>query len=147
MGSNQHDSLNYRPEKGTAIIVLSLLNGVVSIFWGIIISIGAFTTVVGICCLPVTILPIILGSFEIAYAVRLLNNPPQPCTPSKAIAILDIISILYGNFISLVIGILLLVFYSDLDVKEWLDCLRKENSPDQLPVLELPDSENINDIE
>ncbi len=45
----------------------------------------------------------------------------------QTIAILDIISILYGNFISLVIGILLLVFYSDLDIKEWFDTLCKED--------------------
>ena len=146
MGSNQQNSLYYRPDKVTAIVVLSLLNGVVNVFWGIIISIGAFTTIVGICCLPVTILPIILGGFEIVYAVQLLNNPPQPCTPRKTIAILDIISIIYGNFISLVIGILLLVFYGDLRVKEWFNNICKENSSEELPVLELPDSKNSSEI-
>lgn len=147
MGSNQQNSVFYRPDKVTAIAVLSLLNGIVSVFWGIIISIGALATIVGICCLPITILPIILGGFEIVYAVQLLSNPPQACSPHKTIAILDIISILYGNFISLVIGILLLVFYNDLEVKEWFDALCKENSFEELPVLELPDSENIIDIE
>ena len=144
MDSNQHNSQYYRPEKVTAIIVLSLINGIVSVFWGSIISIGAFTTIVGICCLPVTILPIILGSFEIVYAVQLLNNQPRPCAPSKTIAILDIISILYGNFISLVIGILLLVFYGDLDVKEWFDSICEENSFEILPILDLSEKHLIN---
>jgi len=137
MVSNQQNPNNYRPEKVTAIAVLSLLNGIVSVIWGIIISIGALATIVGICCLPVTILPIILGGFEIVYAIRLLSNPPHPSTPNKTIAILDIVSILYGNFISLVIGILLLVFYNDSDVKEWFDTIYKKNSLDALPVLEL----------
>lgn len=145
MVSNQQNSIFNRPDKVTAIAVLSLLNGIVSVFWGIIISIGALATIVGICCLPATILPIILGGFEIVYAVHLFSNPPRPSTPSKTIAILDIFSILYGNFISLVIGILLLVFYNDSDVKEWFDTMCKKNSLDELPVLELSDSENIND--
>lgn len=147
MGSNQQNSNFYRPDKITAIAILSLLNGIVSVFWGIIISIGALATIVGICCLPVTILPIILGGFEIVYAIQLLSNPPHPCTPSKTNAILDIVSIIYGNFISFVIGILLLVFYSDLGVKEWFDTMCKENSIEELPVLELPDSKSISDIE
>ena len=146
MGSNQNNSPLNRPEKVTAIGILSLLNGIVSVFWGSIISIGSFTTIIGICCLPVTILPVILGGFEIVYAIRLLNNPPQPCSPSKSIAILDIISIIYGNFISLVIGILLLVFYSDLDVKEWFGSICKKNSFEVLPILDLADSETSNDI-
>ncbi|MCD4753576.1 MAG: hypothetical protein K8R40_10930 [Anaerolineaceae bacterium] len=147
MVSNQQNSIFNRPDKVTAIAVLSLLNGIVSVFWGIIISIGALATIVGICCLPATILPIILGGFEIVYAVHLLSNPPRPSTPSKTIAILDIISIIYGNFISLVIGILLLVFYNDSDVKKWFNTMCKENSIEELPVLELSNSENISDIE
>ena len=131
----------HRPDKITAIAVLSLLNGLISIFWGIISSIGAAATIVGLCCIPLTILPIILGGFEIAYAARLLSNPPRPCKPNKTIAILDIINILYGNFISLAIGILLLVFYSDLDIKEWFETLCSENEIIDLEPLELPDTD------
>lgn len=137
MESNQNKTTYFRPDKVYAIAVLSLLNGIVNIIWGIVISIGALATIVGICCIPITILPIVLGILEIIYAAKLLSNPPRPCQPNQTIAILDIICILYGNFISLVIGILLLVFYSDLDVKDWFNLLCKEDQIEELRMLEI----------
>ena len=137
MESNQNKTTAYRPDKVYAIAILSLLNGIVNIIWGIVITIGALATIVGICCVPITILPIVLGILEIIYASKLLSTPPRPCQPNQTIAILDIICILYGNFISLVVGILLLVFYSDLDVKEWFNTLCKEDQVEDLPLLEI----------
>ena len=144
METNFNQTTAHRPEKVTAIAVLSILNGLISVFWGIIASIGVAATIIGLCCIPITILPIILGGFEIAYAIRLLSDPPRPCTPNKTIAILDIINIIFGNFISLVIGILLLVFYSDNDTKEWFKTLCKEDEIIDLEPLQLPDSDPIN---
>ncbi|NSW51536.1 MAG: hypothetical protein HPY85_03410 [Anaerolineae bacterium] len=131
MSNNNVSNAVYRPDKITLIAVLSLLNGIINVFWGIGVTIAASVTIIGLCCLPITILPIILGGFEIAYAAKLLSNPPRPCKPDQTIAILDIACILYGNFISLVVGILLLVFYHDIEVVDWFShiCLEPQTHP------------------
>jgi hypothetical protein len=98
---------------------MTLASGIVNLFWGIIASLTALATIVGIVCVPFTILPTILGVFEIIYAAKLLSNPPQPVLPSTNIAVLEIVTILVGNVFSMVVGILALVFYNDLVVKDY----------------------------
>jgi len=98
---------------------MTLASGIVDLFWGIIASLTALATIVGIVCIPFTILPTILGVFEIIYAAKLLSNPPQPVLPSTNIAVLEIVTILVGNLFSMVVGILALVFYNDLVVKDY----------------------------
>ena len=71
------------------------------------------------CASPYRSFPIILGGFEIAYAIKLLSNPPQPVQPSQAIAILEIVALFVGNVFSLVVGILALIFYNDSTVKDY----------------------------
>ena len=109
-------------QKPTLVQVIAwttLGSGIVNLFWGIIASLTALATIVGIVCVPFTILPTILGVFEIIYAAKLLSNPPQPVLPSTNIAILEIVTILVGNVFSMVVGILALVFYNDLVVKDY----------------------------
>ena len=65
------------------------------------------------------LLPTILGVFEIIYAAKLMSNPPQTVQPSTTIAILEIVSALVGNFFSVVVGILALVFYNDVTVRDY----------------------------
>jgi uncharacterized membrane protein len=65
------------------------------------------------------LLPTILGVFEIIYAAKLMSNPPQTLQPSTTIAILEIVSALVGNFFSVVVGILALVFYNDVTVRDY----------------------------
>ncbi len=74
----------------------------------------------GLLCAPVTILPSILGIFEIVYGARLLAAVPMRVRPSQAIAILEIRAIVAGNFVSLVVGILALVFCAEASVKDYL---------------------------
>ena len=81
------------------------------------------TFFLGIICAPITILPAILGIFEILYGVKLLSNPPQPVKPSQAIAILEIVTFIYLNVISGVIGILALTMYSDPEVKAYFEAV------------------------
>ena len=106
-----------KPTLVQVIAWMTLASGIVNLFWGIIASITALATIVGIVCVPFTILPTVLGVFEIIYAAKLLSNPPQPVQPSTNIAILEIVTILVGNVFSMVVGILALVFYNDLTVK------------------------------
>jgi hypothetical protein len=107
------------PSLVKTIAVLTLINGIVNIFWGLIATAVVVPTIVLACLAVFTILPTILGIFEIIYALKLLNNPPQPVQPSTTIAILEILTVLTGNVFSMIVGILALVFYSDSQVKEY----------------------------
>ena len=107
------------PSLVKTIAVLTLINGIVNIFWGLIATAVVVPTIILACLAVFTILPTILGVFEIIYALKLLNNPPQPIQPSNTIAILEILCVLTGNVFSMIVGILALVFYSDQQVKEY----------------------------
>lgn len=110
---------NESPGLVKTIAILTLINGIVNIFWGLIAAITVTASIVLICLAPLAILPTILGIFEIVYAAKLLNNPPRPVQPSTTIAILEILCILTGNVFSMIVGILSLVFYNDPQVKEY----------------------------
>ena len=101
------------------IAVITLISGIVNVFWGLIATAVVVPTIILACLAVFTILPTILGVFEIIYALKLLNNPPQPVQPSTTIAILEILTVLTGNVFSMIVGILSLVFYNDPLVKEY----------------------------
>jgi hypothetical protein len=108
-----------RPGKVQAIAIMTLLNGILNILYGLMITavVVLGTLFIGIICSWLTILPTVLGIFEVIYAAKLLANPPQPVKPSKTIAILEIVAVLAGNIVSAVVWILVLVFYDDPAVK------------------------------
>jgi hypothetical protein len=106
-----------KPSLVMAIALMTLINGIFNVIWGISIIVG--TIGLSLLCFPVPLFPIILGGFEIAYAIKLLANPPVPVQPSQPIAILEIVAIFVGNVFSLVVGILVLIFYNDTAVKEY----------------------------
>ena len=110
---------NQKPGLFTTIAVMTLISGVTNLFWGFIASATALGTIIGVVCLPITILPTILGIFEIIYAAKLLSVQPEPTQPSQTLAILEILTIFIGNLFSMVVGILALVFYNDASVKEF----------------------------
>ena len=108
-------------QKPTLINVIAwttLASGIVNLFWGLAASGTALATVIGIICTPLTILPTILGVFELIYAAKLFSNPAQPIQPSTNIAIFEIACVLIGNVFSMAVGILSLVFYNDTVVKD-----------------------------
>ena len=111
--------LTEKPGMVTTLGLLTLINGILNIVFGLVVTamIVLGTFFVGIICAPVTALPAVLGIFEILYALKLLANPPRPVRASRTIAILEICAILAGNVISMVVGIVALVFYSDPAVK------------------------------
>jgi len=119
MSENAYFPSDDSPGLVKTIAVLTLINGIVNIFWGLVATALVVPTIVLACLAVFTILPTILGIFEIIYALKLLNNPPQPVQPSTSIAILEILCVLTGNVFSMIVGILSLVFYNDPQVKEY----------------------------
>ncbi len=109
-------------QKPTLINVIAwttLASGIVNLFWGLGLALTGLVSIIGIVCIPILILPTILGVFEIIYAAKLLSNPPQPMQPSTNLAIAEIVAIIAGNVFSVVVGILALVFYNDQIVKDY----------------------------
>ena len=110
-----------KPAPLNVVAWITLASGIVNLFWGIVSSgVMLFSTWgIGIICMPITILPTVLGVFEIIYAAKLMSAPPQPIQPSTNIAILEIVCVIVGNLFAVVVGILALVFYNDLTVKDY----------------------------
>jgi hypothetical protein len=119
MNENTYSPYAESPSLVKTIAVLTLINGIVNIFWGLIATVSVTASIVLICLAPLAILPTILGIFELIYAVRLLAEPPQPIQPSTTIAILEILCVLTFNVFSMIVGILSLVFYNDPQVKAY----------------------------
>ena len=116
-------STEQKPNMVTAIAVMTLISGVINILWGLVASLSAMATLIGFVCTPFTILPTILGIFEVIYAEKLLRNPAQPVRPSTSIAAFEILCLMTGNMFSMIVGILSLVFYNDMTVKRFFDNL------------------------
>ena len=110
-----------KPTLVNVIAWMTLASGIVNLFWGFAASgaVLAHSWGIGIICIPVTILPTVLGIFEVIYAAKLMSDLPQPIKPSTNIAILEILCVLVGNIFSAVVGILALIFYNDLTVKDY----------------------------
>jgi hypothetical protein len=120
-------SMQNKPSLFTAIALMTLVNGIFNVIFGVAIIGGTFGA--ALICFPIPLFPLILGGFEIAYAMKLLANPPQPVKPSQAIAIWEIAAILVGNVFSAVVGILVLVFYNDSTVKDYFARLNGTQTP------------------
>jgi len=116
-----------KPGKVQAIAVLTLASGITNILWPLFLILIYLIFVLAtlgigiIFCLlvPLVILPMVLGIFEIIYAAKLLPTPIKPVKPSQSIAILEVICALTGNLIPVAAGIVALILYSDPEVKAY----------------------------
>jgi hypothetical protein len=141
-----------KPTLVNVIAWTTLTSGIVNLFWGIAASHTALATVIGVFCVPITILPTILGVFELIYAAKLFSNPPQEIKPSTNIAVFEIACVVIGNVFSMAVGILSLVFYNDTVVRDYFARLNgtfdpvttpppaatSTPQPEVIPVLEEP---------
>ena len=116
--------LQPKPGKVQAIAIMTLINGILNILWGIGLtgSVVLGTLGIGLLCAPVTILPLVLGIFEIIGGAKLMGEPPRKFNV-QTIAILEIVAILAGDGISLIVGILNLVFYNEPPTQQYIDSL------------------------
>jgi hypothetical protein len=112
------------PGKVQAIAIMTLINGILNVIFGFVFTISVIgaTAGIGLLCSPVTILPSVLGVFEIIGGAKLMGNPPRKFNV-KTIAILEICTIITANVTSLVIGILNLVFYNDPETQAYIESL------------------------
>jgi hypothetical protein len=118
-----------KPTLVNVIAWMTLASGIVNLFWGIAASGAVLATIVGVICVPITILSTILGIFEIIYAAKLMSDPPQKIQPSTNLAILEIVCVIVGNLFAVVVGILALVFYNDLIVRDYFARLNGTLAP------------------
>jgi len=140
MSTPSHFNLQERPGMVTAIAIMTLLSGIVNLFWGLVMGGSLLVSVVLACIAPLGLLPIVLGIYEIIFAAKLLSNPPQKAQPATAIAILEICTLLFGNVFSAVVGVLSLVFYNDLQVKDFFNRLNGMPGYEVVPATPIPPS-------
>jgi hypothetical protein len=129
-----NSSLPYeKPTLVKTIAILTLINGIVNVFWGLAATATVLSTIVLACLAGFAILPTILGVFEIIYAAKLLAEPMQPIRPSQSIAIFEILCLLTFNVFSMIVGILSLVFYNDPQVVNYFTRLNEEGPQAPVP--------------
>jgi len=112
-----------KPGKVQAIAIMNLIDGVLNVMWGIGLTCSAVASLIGILLIPFTVYPIILGIMELVYASQLLSTPPGVRKPAQYLAIMQLLNIVLFEPISLIIGIISLVFYSDEEVKRYFESL------------------------
>jgi len=105
-----------KPGMLQTVAIMTLVNGIINILWGGLLTLSLMPTLV---CWPFGAFPLVLGILEVIYAAKILPSQLQPVQPSKTIAIMEIIAILYLNPLSMIGGILALVFYGDPAVKAY----------------------------
>ena len=124
MSEYQAPVASTKPGKVQAIAIMTLIDGILSILialmWGASI-IGGVVGTLGmgfflLLCCPVPIYGIVIGIMEIVFAAKLLPEPPKTNEFSKTVAIMQIVNILSFNVLSVVTGILALVFANDPEV-------------------------------
>jgi hypothetical protein len=115
-------NLTDKPSQVNVLILLTLLSGIFNIFMSLTGTAGLVLGTMGLglfCCAPITILPAVLGVFEVLYAFSLMAYPPKPVRPNQTLAVFEIACLLFGNVLALITGIVALILYSDQTVKAY----------------------------
>jgi len=117
--------MNEKPGNVQIIGIFMVVSGVINILTGagIAVAIILGTFFLGLICLPVLVLPIGVGIFEIITGANVLNG--KPTKHVQLVAGLEIASLLWANFISMAGGILVLVFYNDDETKNYFEDLNR----------------------
>jgi predicted Zn finger-like uncharacterized protein len=115
-----------KPGKVQAIAIMVLIGGILSTLYSLgvlayIGLIGVASMGIGLlCCLwPGPYYGLVLGIMAILKGTRLLGDKAHREPPPQGIGIMMIINIINGDMINLTLGILVLVFLSDEEVKDF----------------------------
>jgi predicted Zn finger-like uncharacterized protein len=102
------------PDKVHALSVMTLVGGIVAILW----SVGWMLTCVGLLW-PGTYYSLVCGIIAVVRGCQLLSGNMFAEGPPTATAILQIINVINLDLINLVLGILILTFLNDDEVKRF----------------------------
>ncbi len=115
-----------KPGKVQAIAIMTLVGGIMATlasvgllaYFGLV---GVASMGVGlICCLwPGPYYGLVVGILGIVKGSQLLGDNAHRSTPPTAIAVMQIINVVNGDFVNLTLGILTLVFLSEPEVKRF----------------------------
>jgi hypothetical protein len=108
-----------KPGYVQAIAIMCLVDGILSIIGGLMMTLIYICGLITICCAPIAIYSIVLGILEIVYATRILPDPILATRPATYLAVMQIVNIINCDLVSATIGILSLVFYNDPKVKDY----------------------------
>ena len=109
---------------------MALVDGILNIFWAGSVFVGLLffgvaTLGIGCLLLPLSLYPLILAFFEIQYAIKLLPQQPGPVEPAPWLAVMQICNAITGDVISLVAGVLSLIFFREPEVEAYFAGLRR----------------------
>ncbi len=105
-----------KPSHVTGIGIMALVGGIWACLLFLIIGGGSS----GICCLwPGTYYTLVVGILAIVKGSSVLGSSAYLNRPPTGIAIMMIINIINGDLLNLVLGILILVFCADEEVKSY----------------------------
>lgn len=121
------------PAKITTIGILCLVDGILNILYGLaaifgLAFFGIATLGIGCLLLPLGLYPLVLGVLGMIYGIKLLSTPPRPAGPARWLAVMQIVNVLWGNVISLVVGIVNLVLFTDPEVVAFFDRMASQQS-------------------
>jgi hypothetical protein len=105
-----------KPGKVQASAVMILVGGVYACVW----ALGSILLSGFACCLwPGAYYGLVMGMMAIVKGSNLLGDKAYRLTPPQGIAIMMIVNIINGDLVNVTLGILVLVFLSDPEVKAY----------------------------
>lgn len=107
-----------KPGKVQAIGIMMLVGGILACLLTLSVHSWAAFLSFGLCCIPGTYC-LIMGIMAIIRGTQLLGDKAYVYPPPQGIAIMMIINIINGDVVNLVLGILVLIFLADEEVKDY----------------------------
>ena len=101
--------------------IFMIVSGALNILTGAGWVLALIVTLVGILCLPVALIPIGIGVWELVVGINIVNG--KPVKNVQVIGGFEIASILWANVLSMVAGILVLVFYNDPETRAYFESM------------------------
>ncbi|HXG08496.1 MAG TPA: hypothetical protein VNK04_01785 [Gemmataceae bacterium] len=109
-----------KPGKVQAIALMTLIGGIIGIKVGLAWVVGAGITSGGICCFwPGGYYSLVMGILAIIKGIQLLGPDDRWQAPPRTTAILQVINIINLDLVNCVMGILILVFLNENEVRRY----------------------------